>query len=132
MAFSWSLVPLVVSRDPAWAGTPPAVALRSGRHLLRFVHDLVEIGKRLPLAALPGPANDALGIDYEDRPIGHAGIARHVLPAHAVGVNHPSLEIGDQIEGEATELLDERLVRENAVDADAVKRDPGVAQLILP
>src|SRR5215472_328033 len=131
---------------PASPGTPPTsrgsdapspgfaatVGLRSRRDLLRFGDDLVEIGKRLLLAALPGPADDAPRIHYEDRPIGHAGVARHVFPAHAVCVNHPSFEIGDQIERETAELLEERLVREDAVDADAVQPDPGLTQLVLP
>src|SRR5262245_21816840 len=73
----------------ARAGWPRAtVRLRGRRDLLRFGHHLVEVGKRLLLAPLPGPANDAHSIHYEDRPIGHARVARHVFPAHVICVDH--------------------------------------------
>src|SRR5215469_8999410 len=109
-----------------WSG------LLLARDPLRLGHDLVEVWKRLLLAALPGPADAALRVHYEHRPVGHPGIAWNVLTAYVVGADHLSLEVGHQLERQTTELLSERLVCENAVHADAVQGDAAGGELLVP
>lgn len=118
-------------RQPGSADTIAGSATLA-RYLLRLAHDLVEIREGLVLAAFPRPANDPLRVHDEDGTFGHPGIPRDVLATHSVRADHLSLEVSYQIERKAAELVDECLVREDAVHTDAVNGDAAGAEFIVP
>jgi hypothetical protein len=86
--------------------------------LLRGCDHLVVVRKGLVLAADPGPADQPLLVDDEDRAVRHARVAGHVLPPYSVGFDELPLEVGDQLEWQAAELLGKGAVAEDTVDAD--------------
>src|SRR5437870_5452219 len=80
----------------------------------------------------PRPPDDALPVDYENRPPGHAGVAGDVIASHPVIGHHLAFEVADQVERQATELLGKRLMREDGVDADSVDADAVGNRVLVP
>jgi hypothetical protein len=78
----------------------------------------------------PPPADLHLGVEQEERAPGNAVIALEIGAPDAPGVDQLALEVGDQLEGQAAQLLGEGLVRVDAVDADAEDADPGLLELL--
>jgi hypothetical protein len=71
-------------------------------------------------------------VDDEDRPARHAGVSRDVVTPHAVVGHHLSLEVADEVEGQATELFGKRLVREDRVNTDGVDADAVGDRVVVP
>ena len=99
-----------------WPGRVPG-------NLLRGCDHLVVVRKRLLLAPDPGPTDDPLPVDDEDRAVRHARVAGHVLPPYSVSVHELPLEVGEQLVRQAAELLGKGAVAEDTVDADPVDGD---------
>jgi hypothetical protein len=116
----------------AWCPVPSLGQRSGGRDPARLRHQLVVVGHGLGVGALPGPADDPRRIDDEDRALGHSSVAGDVVAAHAEGLHRPPLEIGQQREGQASQLLDEGVVGEDRVHTDGVDADIGLGQLLVP
>jgi hypothetical protein len=71
-------------------------------------------------------------VDDEDRPPGHPRVAGDVVPPYPVVADHLALEISDQVEGQAAQLLGESLVGEDRIDADSVDADAVSSSRVMP